>query len=134
MNSKNTIIEGYLDMVRKKIHKAGNADRFIDFLREDLQDFCDNNPGCTEEDLIREFGKPEDVARNYINDNIKVDPKEVAKCKKKKTALIIVLALILIAILTYTIINIVVYIDYKSGYGVIETEIEEEIIEEDVTG
>ena len=134
MNSKNTIIEGYLDMVRKKIHNAGNTDRFIDFLREDLQDFCDNNPGCTEEDLIREFGKPEDVARNYINDNIKVDPKEVAKCKKKKTALIIVLALILIAILTYTIINIVVYIDYKSGYGVIETEIEEEIIEEDVTG
>ena len=134
MNSNNTIIEGYLDMVRKKIHNAGNTDRFIDFLREDLQDFCDNNPGCTEEDLIREFGKPEDVARNYINDNIKVDPKEVAKCKKKKTALIIVLALILIAILTYTIINIVVYIDYKSGYGVIETEIEEEIIEEDVTG
>lgn len=134
MNSNNTIIEGYLDMVRKKIHNAGNADRFIDFLREDLQDFCDNNPGCTEEDLIKEFGMPEDVARNYINDNIKVDPKEVAKCKKKKTALIIVLALILIAILTYTIINIVVYIDYKSGYGVIETEIEEEIIEEDVTG
>lgn len=134
MNSKNTIIEGYLDMIRKKIHKAGNADQFIDFLREDLQDFCDNNPGCTEEDLIKEFGKPEDVARSYINDNIKVDPKEVAKCKKKKTALIIVLALILIAILTYTIINIVVYIDYKSGYGVIETEIEEEIIEEDVTG
>ena len=72
MNSKNTIIEGYLDMVRKKIHKAGNADRFRDFLREDLQDFCDNNPGCTEEDLIKEFGKPEDVARSYINDNIKV--------------------------------------------------------------
>ena len=134
MNSKNTIIEGYLDMVRKKIHNAGNADRFIDFLREDLQDFCDNNPGCTEEDLIMEFGKPEDVARNYINDNIKVDPKEVAKGKKKKIALIIVLALILIAILTYTIINIVVYLDIKNGYGVIETEIEEEIIEEDVTG
>ena len=133
MNSNNTIIEGYLDMVRKKIHNAGNTDRFIDFLREDLQDFCDNNPGCTEEDLIKEFGKPEDVARNYINDNIKVDPKEVSAKKKKRIIIIIILAAILLFATVKVIKTVIVYLDVIGGYGVIETEIEEETVEEDIT-
>ena len=126
MNGKNTIIEGYLDMVRKKIHKAEGTDRFIDFLREDIEEFCDSNPNCTEEDLIKEFGSPEEVARSYINDTIKIEPKALADSKKKKRALIIILAVILLIAAVVTVKTVITYIDVISGYDVIETEIEEE--------
>lgn len=126
MNGKNTIIEGYLDMVRKKIRKTEGTDRFIDFLREDIEEFCDSNPNCTEEDLIKEFGSPEEVARSYINDTVKIEPKALADSKKKKRALIIILAVILLIAAVVTVKTVITYIDVISGYDVIETEIEEE--------
>ncbi len=126
MNSKNAIIEGYLDMVRKKIHNAGDTDRFIDFLREDLEEYCDSNPGCTEEDLIREFGSPEEVARNYINDTVKIDPKKVSQTRIRRIILIAILSVILIIAIVKTVKTVIAYFDIIGGYAVIETEIEEE--------
>ncbi len=130
MNSKNAIIEEYLDMVRKKIHKAEDADRFIDFLREDLEGYCDSNPGCTEEDLIREFGSPEEVAKNYINDNLKVDPTKLSKTKVKRTILIVLLAIVLVFAIVKTVMTVITYFDVIGGYGIIETEIEEETVDD----
>ena len=76
--------------------------------------------------MIKEFGSPEEVARSYINDTIKIEPKALADSKKKKRALIIILAVILLIAAVVTVKTVITYIDVISGYDVIETEIEEE--------
>lgn len=124
--SKELIIEGYLDMVRKKIRKAEGTDQFLDFLREALQDYFDNNPNCTEEDIEREFGSPEEVARNYINDNFKVDAKGMAKSKKHKSILLVIICFLLVAIIVYAIRFVIIRHEISQGYGVMGPVVIEE--------
>lgn len=96
-SKKNKIIEEYLNAVRKEIHNLAPADSFLEALRRDLLEFADVNPSFTKADLESEFGSPEELAKDFLEENSAVQPKEVAKSKKRKNIIIGILIVLLIA-------------------------------------
>ena len=98
---KNEAIERYLNRIREEIYNLTPVNDFIDALRQDLYEYQDNNPDCTEEDLESEFGSPEEIAKDFLEGHDAVQPKEIAKSKKKRNIIIAVLVVALIAMGVY---------------------------------
>ena len=67
MNKK---IEGnYIRKVRQSLPVYGCKERaYIKKLEEHLQDYCDEYPGVTEEDIVKEFGTPTSVVSEYFDE------------------------------------------------------------------
>lgn len=98
---KNEAIERYLNRIREEIYNLTPVDDFIDALRQDLYEYQESNPDCTEEDLESEFGSPEEIAKDFLEGQDAVHPKEIAKSKKQRNIIIAVLVVALIAMGVY---------------------------------
>lgn len=93
-------IETYLEEIRKSIYNISAADEFIEALRQQLYDYASDNPDLSLESLYHEFGDPDFVAKDFLENIEALEPKTVAKSKrlgKIKTFIIIVLAVTVIA-------------------------------------
>ena len=101
--SKNDAVERYLNRIRQEVYNLAPIDDFIEMLRNDLYEFEKSNPDCTEEDLESAFGSPEEIAKDYLDENNVVQPKEVAKSKRKKNVIIAILIVALVAVSAYLI-------------------------------
>ncbi|MDD6881243.1 MAG: hypothetical protein PUE18_06670 [Firmicutes bacterium] len=101
--SKNDAVERYLNRIRQEIYNLAPIDDFIEMLRNDLYEYEKSNPDCTEEDLESEFGTPEEIAKDYLDENNVVQPKEVAKSKRKKNIIIAILIVALVVVSAYLI-------------------------------
>ena len=97
MDKKSIIIEQYLDRIKAQICKISDIDEFIDALRQDLYDYEESHPDCTEEDLESEFGTPEDIAEDYLQGHPFLQPRKVMRGKRIRNIIIAVLAVALIA-------------------------------------
>lgn len=98
-----SIIEEYLNEVKENIYRLEKTDRFIDEIRSSLTDYVENNPDCDFEDLVNQFGSPEDVAREYLDSCAYSSPKEISKKNRRRRTLIIILAVLLAALVAYCI-------------------------------
>ena len=98
-----SIIEEYLNEVKENIYRLEKTDRFIDEIRSSLTDYVENNPDCDFEDLVNQFGSPEDVAREYLDSYAYSSPKEISKKNRRRRILIIILAVLLAALIAYCI-------------------------------
>ena len=78
-----SIIEEYLNEVKENIYSPEKTDRFIDEIRSSLTDYVENNPDCDFEDLVNQFGSPEDVAREYLDSYAYSSPKEISKKNRR---------------------------------------------------
>ncbi len=98
-----SIIEEYLNEVKENIYRLEKTDRFIDEIRSSLTDYVENNPDCDFEDLVNQFGSPEDVAREYLDSYAYSSPKEISKKNRRRRILIIILVVLLAALIAYCI-------------------------------
>lgn len=65
----NKVAERYLRAVRKALHCPGQQwKRLLRQLSEDIEEYCEEHPDATEEELCRRFGTPEDVAAAFVED------------------------------------------------------------------
>ena len=65
----NKVAERYLRAVRKALHCPGRqGKRLLRQLSEDIEEYCEEHPDATEEELCRRFGTPEDVAVDFVED------------------------------------------------------------------
>ena len=53
------------EQVKRELRNLVPAGDFLKELRSSLEEFRRDHPDCTLEDIIEQFGKPEDVAREY---------------------------------------------------------------------
>lgn len=101
MNRTNEIIERYLQDIRKEIHNIVPCEAFIEGLRQELQEALSTSENCTLEELISQFGDPGTVAQEFLEDAEELQPKKIAKSKKKRNIIIAVLIVALVASLGY---------------------------------
>ena len=67
MNGK--IEKQYIRKIRQSLPVYGRKERaYIKKLEEHLQDFCDEYPDITEEDIVKEFGTPTSVVSDYFDE------------------------------------------------------------------
>ena len=97
MDKKNAVIEQYLSKIKAQIYKIGPVDEFINALRQDLYEYEENNPNCTEEDLESEFGTPEEIAEDFLKEHPALRPERVMKGKRIRNIIIAVLVVVLVA-------------------------------------
>lgn len=97
------IIDIYMNEVKKELYKLAPADDFLNELKNNLLDFSEDNPNCSMDDLIEQFGKPEDLAREFLDSTLVCSPKMIAKKSKKKKIIIILLCIALIFAAIYCI-------------------------------
>ena len=69
---------------------------FIRQLKSDVKDYVQNNPDATKEDLIREFGSPEEIAAGFFDRN---DYSAMLKKAKKRATFWMVTAIVLAVVL-----------------------------------
>lgn len=101
MVQQNKMIETYLLKIKKASFKLGPIDDYIQILRYDLYEFLQDNPDCTEADLVASFGEPEDIAKEFLNSAEVLMPKAIKKSKKRRNIIIAFLIIILLAIVGY---------------------------------
>ena len=94
-------IDIFVDRVEKKLHNLAPHDAFLSDLRSDLTDFVSDDPDCTIDDMIEQFGRPEDIARDYLDSTGCNAPREIARKNKRRNIAIIALVAVLIAFGVY---------------------------------
>lgn len=97
MDKKNAVIEQYLSKIKTHIYRISSVDEFIDALRQDLYEYEETNPDCTEEDLESEFGTPEEIAEDFLKEHPALRPEKVMKGKRIRNIIIAVLVVVLVA-------------------------------------
>lgn len=86
--NKNPIIEKYLKEVQDNIYNLVESEKFIDSLREIIYEFAESKDDLTLEDLIAEFGTPEDIADEYLSDEPDFEPSKLDKSDRKRKLII----------------------------------------------
>ncbi|MFR1723296.1 hypothetical protein [Emergencia timonensis] len=101
MNKTDEVIELYLQEIRNAIHNIVPCETFIEGLRQELQDALNSSGDCTLEELISQFGNPETLAKEFLEETEEFQPKKIAKSKRKRNIIIGALIVILVASLGY---------------------------------
>lgn len=97
------VIDMYISRVKKEIYKLTPAENFLNELKNNLLDFSEDNPDCSMDDLVDQFGEPEELAREFLDTVPDFSPKEIARKGRTKKAVIVLLCIVLTAAATYCI-------------------------------
>lgn len=97
------IIDIYINEVKKEIYKLSPADDFLNELKNNLIEYSEDNPNCTMNDLIEQFGAPEDIAKEFLDNTPAYTPKIIAKKRKRKKIIIVLLCTTLLIAVIYCI-------------------------------
>lgn len=98
------VIDIYIDKVKKELYKLAPADAFLKELEDNLIDYSRDNPNCSMDDLIEQFGRPEELAKEFLENTVDYSPKIIARKNKKKKIIIALLCIALVAVVAYCII------------------------------
>lgn len=79
----NDIIDEYIHNVRENMYHLIQAEHFLDDLRTNLEEYVQQYPDCTYSDLEEQFGLPESVAEEFIENEKPNPPKERAKHRNR---------------------------------------------------
>lgn len=89
------------EQVKRELRNLVPAGDFLKELRSSLEEFRRDHPDCTLEDIIEQFGKPEDVAREYIESTGANEPEKIAGQKRLRNIIIALLAVAVVAVGIY---------------------------------
>ena len=95
----NHIIDKYLNNVQKALHHLIPDEPYLSDLRTNLEEYVQQFPGCTYEDLVSQFGSPENVAQDFIDT---VKPNSIShrvKLRKRNILIFITLTSVIIFLL-----------------------------------
>ncbi len=98
------VIDIYIDKVKKELYKLAPADAFLKELEDNLIDYSRDNPDCSMDDLIEQFGRPEELAKEFLENTVDYSPKIIARKNKKKKVIISLLCIALVAVVAYCVI------------------------------
>ncbi len=101
MNKTDEIIELYLQEIRKAVHNVVPCETFIEGIRQAVQEALEPSRIYTLDELISQFGEPETLAHEFLEDREELQPKSIAKSKKKRNMIIAALIVVLVASLGY---------------------------------
>lgn len=97
------IIDIYMNKVKKEIYELSPADDFLNELKSNLIEYSEDNPNCTMDDLIEQFGTPEDIAKEFLDNTLAYTPQIIAKKRKRKKIIIVLLCVTLLIATIYCI-------------------------------
>ena len=92
------VVDNYIKMIKKEISSIYSADEFLSSMREYLDDYCDEHPGCTTEDLEVEFGTPEEIANEFLESKNVSNSGRIKKLRNSRR-LIAIIAVVLVVVL-----------------------------------
>lgn len=92
------VVDLYLKNVKKEVHKLYPTDSLIESMSEYLNDYCDEHPDCSVEDLEKAFGTPAEVAREFLEEKGVIQAESVEKIKRNKRIIIAALGVAVIAL------------------------------------
>ena len=92
------VVDNYIKMITKEISSIYSADEFLSSMREYLDDYCDEHPGCTTEDLEEEFGTPEEIANEFLESKNVSNSGRIKKLRNSRR-LIAIIAVVLVVVL-----------------------------------
>ena len=92
------VVDNYIKMIKKEISSIYSADEFLSSMREYLDDYCDEHPGCTTEDLEEEFGTPEEIANEFLESKTVSNSGRIKKLRNSRR-LIAIIAVVLVVVL-----------------------------------
>lgn len=96
------LTDKYISEIRKQLYSLTDADDFLKELNNDLVYFIQDNPGCSMDDIIEQFGSPEDVAKEILDSSPDFVPAKLASQNRRKWVIIAVLCIVLIVAAIYT--------------------------------
>ncbi|MCQ4638426.1 hypothetical protein NE619_16975 [Anaerovorax odorimutans] len=97
------IIDEYIEAVRQALYKLTPSEEFLNALREDLTEFLLHYPDCTFDDLVRQFGSPEIVASDFLENTMDISPQKLAHKKRIRIIIIVSLLVLLAGVIIYCI-------------------------------
>ena len=103
------VVDNYIKMIKKEISSIYSADEFLSSMREYLDDYCDEHPGCTTEDLEEEFGTPEEIANEFLESKNVSNSGRIKKLRNSRR-LIAIIAVVLVVVLIAVIIAVVLVV------------------------
>lgn len=123
----NDVIEKYIHNVKKELYHLVPSAEYIADLRSNLEEYVQQFENCTYQQLIEQFGAPEDVAAEFISIHKPNGPKEQAKFRRRK------LLFITLIVALFLLLSFVIFTssrDRQAFYSDVVTETEEEVITE----
>lgn len=96
------LTDKYISEIRKQLYSLTDADDFLKELNNDLSYFIQDNPECSMDDIIEQFGSPEDVAKEILDSSPDFVPAKPASQNRRKWVIIAVLCIVLIVAAIYT--------------------------------
>ena len=123
----NDIIEKYINDIRKNIYHLVPSDDYLDDLRQNLSEYAQQFPDFTYTDLVAQFGKPEELATEFVSSQKPYSPKERAAFRNKFRIFIFTSLSIIIIM---TVIMAISSRDRQVMYTDVTTETEEVLISE----
>lgn len=131
-NMKREIKKSYMKKIRQCFPIYGKKEReYLKDLDIYIDEYMNHNPEISNEDIIREFGPPSNVAAEYI---LGVDEKYLFKKLRTARFIKIFISILIVLMLLYnTYISYLVYLDYKDAlnYQISTEEIVIETIKEE---
>lgn len=92
-----------MNKVKKEIYNLSPADEFLAELKNNLMEYSEDHPNYTMDELIEQFGTPEDIAKEFLDNTLAYAPKTIAKKGKRKKIIIALLSAALIIAAIYCI-------------------------------
>ena len=108
-------IRAYLRKIRKEIPGSMNAKfAFTSILKAEIEEYLNNNNDATIDNIIEQFGAPEDIAKTF-------DVNEYAEAIKKNRIKIIILSILIICLISISAVLTIALIDSREEGTIIVT-------------
>lgn len=116
----NDVKKRYFGEIKRQLPcNAKEKNRCIMDLEGDVDDFLENCPGATYEDLCTEVGNPQTIAKSFLE---RIDPKQLSHrvSAKRKIAIGVIVVVALLAIVVGVSFIVTAYMrhDFYDGYYV----------------
>lgn len=116
---KNTEIETYLEEIRKAIYNMTDSETFIESLRQQLYDYAEDFPDLTLEKLHADFGEPDSIAREFLEESRPTNPKKLAKRRRFEIVKSVLIGVLIVVVIC----GIIRFIDIQRNQQVMATDV-----------
>lgn len=114
---RNTNIHIYYNVLKKLFPRINYKEgRFLRDFKKSLSEYGMSHPNCSYEDLVENFGTPQDVVAEYLTMQ---DSDYILKCIQKKNymkhIIVLIVITLLIAVLIFSIFCFLAYKNVQTG-------------------
>lgn len=117
------LIQSYMKQARRAVRRLAPTETFLAALEETLSDYVSENPDCTFDDLVDQFGTPEMAAKEFLDGSDALEPSKLAK---KRTLRILIIALLCVTVVSVAaVIDSILISNQTQSKGTLELTVEE---------